>query len=194
MHYLADARRIIIVGIPAVGKTTVVAHLVDILEKKKKNVRMVSFGSEMVKHIKSKSKHRDQIRKMNRAEQVKLQLQAAKSIRRIKAEFLIIDTHAFIATPSGYYPGLPSPILDILCPTHFISLTAKPEMIFSRRQKDKSRMRDVNSIALIKHELDIQVAMISACSVHSGAPVMPVLNKDGRIDESAAQILKTMGL
>ncbi len=188
---MADVKRVIIVGIPAVGKTTVVARLVKLLKEKKKNVKVVSFGSEMIRNVGSSS-DRDKLRTMPRTMQARLQLQAARSIRRIKAEFLIIDTHAFIATPSGYYPGLPSSILDILEPTHFISLTAKPEMIFSRRQQDKSRARDINTITLIKRELSIQDAMISACSVHSGAPVMPVLNKDGRIDESANRILKAM--
>ena len=176
------------------GKTSVVHRLVKMLMTKKKNVKVVSFGTEMLNYAKRSKNHRDDLRKMDRKQQNKLQMQAAKSISRIKAEIIVIDTHAFIATPSGYYPGLPSRILDIIRPTHFISLTAKPEKIFSRRERDKSRVRDINSIAMIKRELDIQDAMISACAVHSGAPVMPVLNKDGKIEESARQILRTMGL
>lgn len=191
---MADARRVIIVGIPAVGKTTVVERVEKMLKAKKKNVKVVSFGTEMVKHVKKSDSHRDKLRKMPRAAQAKLQAQAASTIKSIKADFLIIDTHAFISTSAGYYPGLPSSILDILCPTHFISLTAKPEMIFSRRDKDKSRMRDKNSITLIKRELGIQDAMISACSVHSGAPITPILNKNGMVDESALKILRAMGV
>lgn len=193
MLCLADAKRIIIVGIPAVGKTTVVTRLVKMLKSKKQNVKMVSFGTVMVKLAKNNS-NRDGLRKMSRTEQSELQVQAAKAIRSIKTDILIIDTHAFISTPSGYYPGLPSDILDILRPTQFISLTAKPETIFSRRHTDKSRLRDINSIAFIKRELNIQDAMISACAVHSGAPVMPVLNKEKKMDESALQILEALGL
>lgn len=195
MQYLDDARHvIIIVGIPAVGKTTVVKKVVDMLKKQKKNVKVVSFGTEMLKYLKKNDGHRDQLRKMSRSEQTKIQRQTAKLISRIRSKILIIDTHAFISTPSGYYPGLPSPILDIIRPTHFISLTAKPERIYMRREKDKSRNRDVNSISAIKRELSIQDAMISACVVHSGAPVLAVLNKDGKVDVSARKILKTMGL
>ena len=192
---MAGARRIVIVGIPAVGKTTVVEKIVQLLKKKNRRVRVVSFGTEMLGHAKKKGIHdRDALRKMSRDEQNKMQLEAAKSIRRMKADVLVVDTHAFIATPAGYYPGLPSPILDIIRPTHFVSLTARPEKIFSRRERDKSRNRDMNSISLIKRELNMQDAMLSSCAVHSGSPILPVLNRDGKVEETARQIIKSVGV
>ena len=192
---MAGVKRIVIVGIPGVGKTTVVAKLVELIKKKRRDVRVVSFGTEMLKRARMrKIKNRDELRGMSRDEQSEIQREAAEAIRRIKSSILVIDTHAFIATPSGYYPGLPSPILDIIRPTHFISLTARPEKIYSRREADKTRNRDINSISLIKRELSIQDAMLSSCAVHSGAPVMPVLNRDGKVVESARQILRTMEL
>lgn len=192
---MAGTRRVVIVGIPGVGKTTVVEHIVRILKSRNTAVRVVSFGTEMLEHAKRRGiKDRDALRKEGRDEQERLQREAAKSISVIDAEVVVIDTHAFIATPSGYYPGLPSPILDIVRPTHFISLTAKPERIFSRREQDKSRTRDPNSISGIKRELAIQDAMLSACSVHSGSPVMPVFNRDDEANDAAEKILRSVGL
>lgn len=192
---MAGTRRVVIVGIPGVGKTTVVEHMVRVLESRDTGVRVVSFGTEMLEQAKKRGiRDRDALRKEGRDEQERLQREAAKSISVIDSEVVIIDTHAFIATPSGYYPGLPSPILDIIRPTHLISLTAKPERILSRRERDKSRMRDRNSISGIKRELAIQDAMLSACSVHSGSPIMPVYNRDGEASEAAEAILKSVGL
>ncbi len=188
-------RRVVIVGIPGVGKTTVVEHVVRILKSMDKDVRVVSFGTEMLEQAQKRGiDDRDELRKEGRDEQELLQREAAKSISRIASEVVVIDTHAFIATPSGYYPGLPSPILDIVRPTHLISLTARPERIFSRRESDTSRTRDRNSISGIKRELAIQDAMLSACSVHSGSPVMPVFNADGKAAEAAEAILRSVGL
>jgi adenylate kinase len=84
--------------------------------------------------------------------------------------------------------------LQIIEPSLFISITAKTEEIYNRRTSDVTRNRDMVSIATIKKELDIQSAMMSACSVLSGSPLKQVLNSKGKLEEAADQIIKAIGL
>ncbi len=109
-------------------------------------------------------------------------------------DVVIIDTHAFINSSEGYYPGLPEYVLKILKPSNFVSVSALPEEIYNRRMKDATRNRDKISIDNIKKELDVQSGMISACAVISGSPVKHVLNREGKIDDIANKIIKAIGL
>ncbi len=47
MLYLAENKRVIIVGIPGVGKTTLVSKVVDILKEKNISVSVSIFGTVM---------------------------------------------------------------------------------------------------------------------------------------------------
>jgi len=106
---------------------------------------------------------------------------------------IIIDTHAFITTPAGFYPGLPDYVIKIIKPSNFISISARPEVIFNRRKQDETRQRDIVSIDLIKKELAVQDAMLSTCSVLSGSPLKTILNDEGKVDEAAMNVIKAIG-
>ena len=60
--------------------------------------------------------------------------------------------------------------------------------------KDESRSRDKVSITTIKKELDIQSAMMSACSILSGSPLSQVQNNEGKLEEAANKIIKAIGV
>jgi adenylate kinase len=47
--YLAESKRVIIVGIPGVGKTTLVSKVVELLREKKISVNVSIFGTIMNK-------------------------------------------------------------------------------------------------------------------------------------------------
>ena len=195
MLYLAESKKIIVVGIPGVGKTTLVNKIAEIIKDRNKSVNVTNFGTIMFEVSKENGlNNRDELRKLPISEQKKLQKIAAEKLSKIDDDFIIIDTHAFIKTPEGYNPGLPYYVLQIIEPSLFISITAKTEEIYNRRMRDETRNRDVVSIATIKKELDIQSAMMSACSVLSGSPLKPVLNSKGKLEEAADQIIKAIGL
>jgi adenylate kinase len=138
--------------------------------------------------------NRDELRKLPVIEQQKLQKIAAEKLSSIQDEIVIIDTHAFISSSEGYYPGLPEHVLKIIKPTNFVSVSAKPEEIYSRRIKDFTRNRDKITLANIKKELDFQSGFISAYAVISGSPIKHVLNGEGKIDEAADKIINAIGL
>jgi adenylate kinase len=193
--YLVENKKIILVGIPGVGKTTLLTTMVEILKDHKKNVVVINYGSLMFDVAKENGlTDRDELRKLSVFEQQRLQKLAAEQISRHEEEVVIIDTHAFINSPEGYYPGLPEHVLKIIKPTNFVSVSAKPEEIYNRRMKDDTRNRDKITLANIKKELDVQSGMISACAVITGSPVRLVLNGEGKIDEAADKIIRAIGL
>jgi adenylate kinase len=191
---LAESRRVIIVGIPGVGKTTLVSKVVELLRSKKISVNVSIFGTVMFEEAKKNGiKDRDDLRKLSVPEQKKLQSMAAKKIASMTDDVVIVDTHAFIATKEGYYPGLPHNVLEILTPDSFIMISARPEEIYNRRMKDTTRNRDIVSIEAIKKELDVTSAMLSTCSILCGSPIKMILNSEGKIDEVAKGIVSAMG-
>jgi len=192
--YLDESKKIIIVGIPGVGKTTVVTKVFEILNTKNKSVSVVSFGNLMFEEaLKYGTKDRDDLRKLSLSQQQDLQKKAAERIAKLNDNVIIIDTHAFITTPAGFYPGLPDYVIKIIKPSNFISISARPEVIFNRRKQDETRQRDLVSIDLIKKELAVQDAMLSTCSVLSGSPLKTILNDEGKVDEAAMNVIKAIG-
>jgi len=194
VHCLAESKKVIIVGIAGVGKTTIVSKVVEILKAKKISVSVSIFGSIMFEEAKKKGiTSRDELRKLSVPEQKELQSMAAKKISSLSDDVVIVDTHAFIATKEGFYPGLPHNVLEILMPDSFIVISARPEEIYNRRMKDTTRNRDIISIDAIKKELDVTSAMLSTCSILCGSPIKMVLNSEGKVDEAAKGIVSAMG-
>jgi adenylate kinase len=193
--YLEENKRIILVGIPGVGKTSLLSKIVETIKNHDKSVGVFSFGTLMFEIAKKNGlKDRDELRKLPVAEQQNLQKIAAEQIAEHNEQIVIIDTHAFINSPEGYYPGLPEHVLKIIKPTNFISISAKPEEIYNRRMKDDSRNRDKITLINIKKELEYQTGMISACVVITGSPVRYILNDEGKVDEAVDKVISSIGL
>ena len=193
MLYLAESKKVIVVGIPGVGKTTLVSKIVELLKSKQKSVSVHSFGTVMFEEgRKNGIKDRDELRKLTMEQQKNLQKIAAERLSRLGDDLVIIDTHAFISTNAGFYPGLPNHVLQIIKPSNFISVSARPEEIYNRRMKDTTRNRDQVSIESIKKELSVQEAMLSSCSVLSGSPMKTILNAEGKVDEAALAVIKAI--
>ncbi len=195
MLCLEENKRIILVGIPGVGKTSLLSKMVETIKNHDKSVDVISFGTLMFEIAKKNGlKDRDELRKLPVTEQQNLQKIAAEKIAEHNEQIVIIDTHAFINSTEGYYPGLPEHVLKIIKPTNFVTVTAKPEEIYNRRMKDSTRNRDKITLTKIKTELDLQSGMISACAVITGSPVKHILNREGKIDEATDKIIKAIGL
>ncbi|GBF24622.1 adenylate kinase [archaeon MnTg01] len=187
------SKKVIIVGIPGVGKSTLVTKIVEILNSRQKSVSVNSFGSIMFEEAqKNGIKNRDDLRKLSMEEQHILQKKAAEKIAKLEDDLVIIDTHTFIITNAGFYPGLPHNVLEIIKPSNFISVYARPEEIYNRRMKDTSRQRDVVSIDNIKKEMAISDAMLSSCAVFSGSPMKPVFNTEGKVEEAANTVISAI--
>jgi len=192
--FLDVNKRAIVVGIPGVGKTTVITKAADILNKNGIKATVVVFGTIMFEEAQKLGVgHRDELRKMPVEDQRKLQEMAAHRIAHMTDKVVMIDTHLFISTKEGYYPGLPVSLLKTLKPTNLVMIAAEPKEILERRLSDKTRNRDIINEADIKDELEISQIMVASCSILTGAPFTIVMNKGGKVDEAALQIVNALG-
>jgi adenylate kinase len=191
---LEEPKRItIVVGIPGVGKTTVITKTKDILLQSGYNTTVVVFGSVMLSEAKKTGiVDRDQIRKLSLAGQQNLQNLAADYICAVKEDLVIVDTHLFIRTSSGFFPGIPQNVVQKLKPRNLILITATPEEILARRAKDESRNRDMVSIEEIKKELGLAISMISTISILSGSAFEIVDNHQGSSEDTASFIARIL--
>jgi adenylate kinase len=186
-------KRVIIVGIPGVGKTSIVSLVAEKLSHKELKATVAVFGTVMLEEAsKIGVKNRDDLRKLSLAKQRQLQEMAAKRIAQIKDSIVIIDTHLFIKTIDGYYPGLPIHVLDIIKPTHFVMVVAEAGEIVKRRKDDKSRDRDIVSTQDIQYELDILRVMVASCSMLTGSPFIVIMNNDNKIENAVLDIVKVL--
>jgi adenylate kinase len=189
---LAENKRAIIVGIPGVGKTTVITRANEMLSQKRK-AEVVVFGTVMFEEAKKMGlKNRDEMRIMPIEDQRRLQEMAAQRITEMKDDIVLIDTHLFINTEEGYYPGLPMRLLSIMNPTNMVMVAADPIEIAERRNTDQTRQRDVASAENIQKELDISRIMVASCSILTGAPFAIIMNNNGQVGEAAANIAKIL--
>jgi adenylate kinase len=190
-----SSKKVVIVGIPGVGKTSLVTKIAELIKQKNKTVSVHSYGTVMFEEAKKIGiKNRDELRMLPIQKQKEFQKMAAEMISNLSDDVIFIDTHAFISTKAGFYPGLPNYVIEIIQPTNFIAITASPDEIHDRRIKDETRDRDPISIEDIKKELAVQDAMLSSCSVFSGSPMKVIFNHEGKIEEAADNVIDAIGL
>ena len=105
-------KKVIITGVPGVGKTTVVNEALKKLKEEGIEYQSINFGTFMFEVAKADNivQDRDQMRTLDRAVQKKLQQSAGQAIAKITGNVLI-DTHASVKTPKGYLAGLPEWVL-----------------------------------------------------------------------------------
>ena len=192
---LEDNKKVVIVGIPGVGKTSLITKIAELIKQKNKTVSVHSYGTVMFEEAKKMGiKNRDELRMLPIVKQKQLQKTAAEMLSNLSDDVIFIDTHAFISTKAGFYPGLPNHVIQIIQPTNFIAITASPDEIHNRRMEDDTRDRDPISIEDIKKELAVQDAMLSSCSVLSGSPMKVIFNHEGKIEEAAVNVIDAIGL
>jgi adenylate kinase len=187
--------RVIIIGVPGVGKTTVICKAAEILNQRGLITQVVVFGTVMFDEAKKLGvKDRDEMRKLSIHRQRHLQEMAAHSINAIQSINVLIDTHLFINTQEGRYPGIPKNLLDVLSPTHLVMITADPEDIFRRRMQDGTRNRDLISVEGIKTDLEVSTIMIASISVLTGAPFKIVYNSNDKIKEAVNELVDVISV
>lgn len=190
----------IVVGIPGVGKTTVLKNLVEKASKEGIKIKVVNFGDYMFKEALEKGliKHRDELRKLPLHVQIKLQENAAKKIReyteRKEYDVFIVDTHSLIHTVSGFWPGLPLHVITNIKPHIVFIIEALPEEVFKRRKKDLGiRFREEEkTIDEIKEFMTMARNAALSSAILTGSAVKIVLNREGKVKEAVDEILKCL--
>jgi adenylate kinase len=185
--------RAVIVGIPGVGKTTVISKVEKILEEKGLKVDTVVFGTLMFEEANKKGvNNRDEMRNLSILDQRSLQEDAAKRIARMKENIVIIDTHLFIRTSEWYYPGVPMNVTNIIKPTHLLLIVADADEINMRRQADKTRHRDLPSKEDLQNEIDISKMMLITSANLTGSPFTIIENSNDGAQKAAQDIVRIL--
>lgn len=194
---MSESRNVVIVtGIPGVGKTTVINTAVEICKQKYgEDVLILNFGTEMFE-VASKAgqvKTRDEMRKMPTSQQRDNQRLAgiaiAKKARKAK---VIVDTHTLIQTNNGYLIGLPEWVIREIQPKTIVLVEADSEKIAGRRSSDDTRTRDTQAISDIQiHQEMCRAAAISVGTL-TGATVRRIMNREGKVEEAAAELAQTL--
>lgn len=186
-------KRVVVVGIPGVGKTTVISRTAEILNQRGIQTAVVVFGTMMFEEAgKLGINNRDEMRRQSIEVQRHMQNLAARRIADLKDNIVIVDTHLFINTNEGYYPGLPLHLLEVMKPTNIVMVAADPEEIVNRRRIDETRDRDIESVENIQYQLDLSKVMVATCSVLTGCPFIIIMNSNNKIDETASNIVKAL--
>jgi adenylate kinase len=185
--------RAVIVGIPGVGKTTVISKVEKILEDKGLKVDTVVFGTLMFEEANKKGvQNRDEMRNLSILDQRNLQEDAAKRIAEMKENIVIIDTHLFIRTSEWYYPGVPMNVTNIIRPTHLLLIVADVDEITMRRQTDKTRNRDLPSKEDLQNEIDISKMMLITSANLTGSPFTIIENSKDDAQKAAQDIVRIL--
>lgn len=184
---------VIIVGVPGVGKSTIISNAIATLLKKGTTLNTVVFGSVMFEEAKKLGiNDRDQIRKQTIDVQQRLQNMTADHISSLNDSIVVVDTHLFIKTQSGYYPGLPMSLILKINPERLILITANSEEILNRRKNDSTRARDLISDDEIKRDIEVSLSMISSLSILTGAPFEIIYNHDNMIDSATSLLVELL--
>jgi adenylate kinase len=185
--------RAVIVGIPGVGKTTVISKVEKILEDNGLKVDTVVFGTLMFEEANKKGvQNRDEMRNLSILDQRNLQEDAAKRIAEMKENIVIIDTHLFIRTSEWYYPGVPMNVTNIIRPTHLLLIVADVDEITMRRQTDKTRNRDLPSKEDLQNEIDISKTMLITSANLTGSPFTIIENSKDDAQKAAQDIVRIL--
>lgn len=187
-------RKVVIVGIPGVGKSTIVNRIVELMTQLKFKTDVINYGTVMMEEASKLHgvKSRDDMRRLPVEVQKKLQVYAASRISLIQEEYVIIDTHLFIVTKEGYWPGMPMDVLQALKPTHLVLVSASLDEIKARREKDASRLRDRASIDSLQLEMEAARTILFASSLICGCPALIVNNSDGKSEEAAKNVINAV--
>jgi len=184
----------VIVGLPGVGKSSVIDYAVEKLVKEGLKVKVVNYGTVMLEEALTRNlvSNRDEIRRLPVSKQMELQRIAAEAINNYTKEndLVILDTHLFIKTGRGRWPGLNQNNLPYLTNIRQIVLVeATPEEILERRSKDVSRFRaDYGGIEEISNDLEYNRILAAALSIFKSCPVYVINNPQGRLKEAGEKL------
>jgi adenylate kinase len=101
-------KKVIITGVPGVGKTSVINESIKRLESEGVPYQNINFGTFMFEVAQREDivQDRDSMRRLDKDAQKRLQQLASQAIAKIEGN-VIIDTHASVKTPAGFLAGLP---------------------------------------------------------------------------------------
>jgi adenylate kinase len=182
-------KKVIITGVPGVGKTTVVNEALKRLRDEGIEYQSINFGTFMFDVALKENivKDRDQMRSLDRAVQKKLQQSAGKAIAKVTGNVLI-DTHASVKTPRGYMAGLPEWVLKEIMPDIIVLVETDDDQILMRRMTDETRTRDNEGAKAIAEHQQFNRSIAAAYAMLTGCTIKIVTNADFLLERAGQEL------
>lgn len=179
----------VIMGLPGVGKTSVVKEVLN-----KTNLKHLHWGnlSEKVAKEMGVIKNIDELRNSDPQKQIDVRNEVVKEILEVARNGdILIETHAALKGPHGYFPGLTQEIIKEINPDVFIVVEAGAEFIMKRRKGDKTRERkDDITLWDVEESIFVTRSMVSTYAVLAEGTVFFVENKEGDLDYAVNRIVE----
>jgi len=184
-----QGKKVIITGVPGVGKTTVINEALKTLKTEGVEYQSINFGSFMFEVAKKDNivRDRDQMRTLDRAVQKRLQQRAAQAIAQVSGNVLI-DTHASVKTPKGYLAGLPEWVLREIMPDIIVLVETDNDQILMRRLTDETRSRDKEGSRSIAEHQEFNRSIAAAYAMMTGCTIKMITNADFLLDRSVSEL------
>jgi adenylate kinase len=181
-----EGKKVIITGVPGVGKTTVVNEALKKIKEEGVEYKSINFGTFMFEVAMNDKivQDRDQMRTLDRAVQKRLQQRAAQAIAQVPGNVLI-DTHASVKTPKGYLAGLPYWVLREIMPDSIVLVETDEDQILMRRLTDETRSRDKEGARSIAEHQQFNRSIAAAYAMLTGCTVKIVINADFLLERAA---------
>jgi len=182
-------KKVIITGVPGVGKTTVVNEALKKLKEEGIEYQPINFGTFMFDVAVKENivRDRDQMRSLDRAVQKKLQQRAGQAIAKVKGNVLI-DTHASVKTPKGYMAGLPEWVLKEIMPDIIVLVETDDDQILMRRMTDETRSRDREGAKAIAEHQQFNRSIAAAYTMLTGCTIKIVTNADFLLERAGQDL------
>lgn len=175
---------IILTGIPGSGKSTILHEAVALMPE----LQVFNYGDMMRKEASLQHIDKDSLRKLPLQQQQKIGIKAAKKMAEKMPPIVCIDTHAMIKTSMGYCPGVPEAVIKMLNPQVIAMVECQASLIYERRQRDKTRNRDDESLEQIEYHQEISRSFLLSCVASTGALYVPIQNQETAL-EAAKQLV-----
>ena len=184
-----QGKKVIITGVPGVGKTTVINEALKNLKAEGVEYQSINFGSFMFEVAKKDNivRDRDQMRTLDRTVQKRLQQRAAQAIAQVSGNVLI-DTHASVKTPTGYLAGLPEWVLREIMPDIIVLVETDNDQILMRRLTDETRSRDKEGSRSIAEHQEFNRSIAAAYAMMTGCTIKMITNADFLLDRSVSEL------
>ncbi len=186
-------KKVIITGVPGVGKTTVINEALKKLKEQGIEYQSLNFGTFMFEVAQKENivKDRDQMRSLDRATQKKLQQLAGQAIGKFSGNVLI-DTHASVKTPKGYLAGLPEWVLREIMPDVIVLVETDDDQILMRRLTDETRSRDKEGSRSIAEHQQFNRSIAAAYAMLTGCTIKIITNADFLLDRGASDLAEVL--
>lgn len=174
---------ILILGIPGVGKTSL-----SRLAAQKLRLRHINYGDLLTRIVKME---RDDIRRTLDLETYRsLQEKVLDLLLSLKEDY-ILDTHALVSTPSGFFPGIPLDHARKLSPKLVVHVEATTDEIIKRRIRDtRKRGGGLEDLVDLHQSLSRTAALQISLTV--GCPLFIVHNREGELERAADEVVRAV--